>query len=72
MEEASEKHTGAEWDGALSCYHGVVQLILGFLKGADERNSSHAGTLTTLCLLFEEDRKVKAVSSTAVPSQERF
>lgn len=45
---------------------------MGNVKTADELIAGLADTLKQLRLLFEERRKVKALSSTTGPSQERL
>lgn len=41
------------------------------VKAADERSAGHADTITQMRLLFEEERKVKVVSSSAgLPKEE--
>lgn len=67
--ELFENYIGAERDSALSHYHGVLRSFREIVNVADERDAGHADRLTQLRLLFEESRKVKAVSSSAGPSQ---
>lgn len=43
-----EEHIGAERNGALSLYHGVLRSFLGVVRAAGERNAGHADTLTQL------------------------
>lgn len=61
---------GAEREGALFCYYGVLRSVLVIIKAADECNAVYADTLAQLRLLFEVGRKVKAVLSSTGPSQE--
>lgn len=68
--KTSEKHIVAEWDGALSRFHGVLRTIRRIIKAGVERNAGHADTSTQPQLLFVEKRKVKAVSPLTSPSQE--
>lgn len=67
-----EEHIGAERDGALSCYHGLLQSVREVVKATDEPNAGRADTLTQLRLSFEEECKMKAVASLAGPSQKRL
>lgn len=64
-----EDHVVAEWNGALSCYHGLLRSIRGIVSSDDENSASHTDTLTHLRLLLEKERKVKAVSFSAGPTQ---
>lgn len=60
----------AKWDGALSYHHDVLRSIRGTVMAADERNAAYTDRLTQLRLPSEEGSKVKAVFSSAGPSQQ--
>lgn len=47
------ERVGADRDGALSRYHGVLRSFRWIVMAADERNAGHVDKLTQLRVLFE-------------------
>lgn len=69
--ETPQERTLAERDGALLCYHGVLQSIRGIVKAADERSDDYIETLTQVRPLLEETHKAKTDVLLSSPSLER-
>lgn len=55
----------AKWGGELERFHQMLSSSRQIVKARDERKDKMVNTITQLCLLYEEGRKVSASAQAA-------